>query len=285
MRFIGAVMAGLTTGICVLLASMLFRATPALAATLPALVPAAIPVVTVVPLIAAPNAPRKIVLSSAWLNNCGPASLSLNSADTPQTGILVVRASYAAFNPNGVVCQPILGGDLRLELDYTPTVEGVLRVLVVTDFETKYGEGNVVTSAAGKARSALDLSGVWFDPATSGSGLTFQHNFRGNDLSFGTWYLYDQAGAARWYTIQNAVWNADGRSFEAQLLESRSPPSLCPPNAPCPLASTGASKVGNVKISLTGDEFSTTPSLVMKVQALSLSGNLLFSSSANRLAF
>ena len=281
MRFIGAVMAGVTTGICVLLASLLFRAAPALAATAP---PPA-PVVSVTPLIAAPNVARKIVISSAWLNNCGPVNLKLESTDTAQTGILTVRVSYAAFDPNAVVCQPILGGDLRLELDYTPKTEGVLRVVVVTDTETKYGEGNVVTSAVGKTRSVVDISGVWFDPATSGSGITFQHNFRSDDVSFGTWYLYDQAGAARWYTMQNAVWNADGRSFEAQLLETRSPAFFCPPGAPCPIASNALTRIGTIKGALSGDEFSRTAPIAMKVQALSPSGTPLFSSNVSRLAF
>jgi hypothetical protein len=284
MRFIGAVMAGLTTGICVLLASMLFRAAPALAAPVPPPLPT-VPVVTVTPLIAVPNVPRKIIISSAWLNNCGPANVKLESTDTPQTGILTVRVSYAAFDPNTFVCQPILGGDSRLELDYTPKAEGVLRVVVVTDTETKYGEGNVVTSGVGKTRSVVDISGLWFDPATSGSGITFQHNFRSDDVSFGTWYLYDQAGGARWYTMQNAVWNADGRRFEAQLLESRSPFSLCSVTVPCPVASTASVAVGKVNISLVGDEFSRTAPLLMKVEALSLSGATLFSSNVSRLTF
>lgn len=286
MRFIGAVMAGLTTGICVLLASMLFRATPAIAATLPPPVPPpAPPVVSVTPLIAAPNVPRKIIISSAWLNNCGPANVKLESTDTPQTGILTVRVSYAAFDPNTFVCQPILGGDSRLELDYTPKVEGVLRVVVVTDTETKYGEGNVVTSGVGKTRSVVDISGLWFDPATSGSGITFQHNFRSDDVSFGTWYLYDQAGGARWYTMQNALWNQDGRRFEAQLLESRSSALSCSASVPCPLASNASVPVGTVKVSLIGDEFSRTSPLLMKVEAISLSGATLFSSSVSRLTF
>ncbi len=283
MRFIGAVMAGLTTGICVLLASMLFRASPAVAATVPP--PVTLPVVSVTPLIAAPNVARKIIISSAWLNNCGPVNLKLESNDTAQTGILTVRVSFAAIEPNVVVCQPILGGDSRLEFDYTPKAEGVLRVVVVTDTETKYGEGNVVTSGAGKARSLVDISGVWFDPATSGSGITFQHNFKSDDVSFGTWYLYDQAGNARWYTMQNAVWNQDGRRFEAQLLESRSPASSCTVDVPCPTASIPSVRIGMVKVSLVGDEFSRTKPLLMKVDAFSSSGAALFSSTASRLTF
>jgi hypothetical protein len=287
MRFIGATMAGLATGICVLLASMLFRATPAFAATvipLPQLfVPA--PIEAVLPAIAAPNVPRKIVISSGWLNNCGPVSLTLNTRDTAETGILVVRAAYAAFNPIGAVCIPILPGDPRLELVYTPAKVGVIRIVVASDRDAVSGEGSIVTSLDGKPRSTVDISGLWFDVASSGSGVTFQHSFSSTDLTFGTWYLYDQGGRPRWYTMQNAVWNADGRSLSADLLESRAPASSCPVGAPCPLTATGSSKIGSVKISLTGEDFSRPPTLTMKIEAASLTGAPLFSSTLTKLVF
>ena len=287
MRFIGATMAGLATGICVLLASMLFRATPAFAATLIPLpqLPVPAPIEAVLPVIAAPNVPRKIIVSSGWLNNCGPVSLTLNARDTAETGILVVRAAYAAFNPVGAVCAPILSGDPRLELIYIPAKAGVIRVVVVSDRDAVSGESSIVTSVDGKPRSVVDISGLWFDPASSGSGVTFQHSFSTTDLTFGTWYLYDQAGKPRWYTMQNAVWNADGRSVSAELLESRAPASSCPVGAPCPLAATGSSKIGSVKISLTGEDFSRPPTLTMKIEAASLSGESLFASTLTKLVF
>jgi hypothetical protein len=286
MRFIGAVMAGLTTGMCVLLAIMLFRAAPALAADVPPPpVPVPAPVEAVLPVIAAPNVPRKIIISGGWLNNCGPVSLSVNSRDTAETGILIVRASYAAFNPVNTVCVPILSGDPRLELVYTPRKEGVIRVVMLSDRDAVSGESSIVTSIDAKPRSAVDISGVWFDLATSGSGVTFQHSFATTDLTFGTWYLYDQLGRARWYTMQNAVWNADGRSFMADLLESRAPVSSCPVGAQCPVASTASTKIGSAKIVLAGEDFSRPPSLTMKIEAASLAGAPLFSAKLNKLVF
>lgn len=285
MRFVGATVAGLVTGICVLLVSMLFRATPAFAQTLssPSFIPA--PIEAVVPLIAAPDVPRKILISSAWLNNCGPANLSLNESDTAETGILVVRVVYAAFDPNGAVCAPILPGDSRLEFSYTPRKAGVVRVVVVSGREAVSGEASIVTSLEGKPRSSVDISGLWFDPLSSGSGVTFQHSFSTNDLTFGTWYLYDQSGRARWYTMQSGVWNAQGRGFVADLLEAGAPASLCPVGTPCPLASNSSTKIGSVKVSLTGEKFSRPPSLKMEIEAMSLSGAPLFSSTLNKLVF
>lgn len=286
MRFIGATMAGLATGICVLLASMLFRASPAFAATIPLpQLPVPAPVEAVLPAVAAPNVPRKIIISSAWLNNCGPVNFTLNARDINETGILVVRVAYAAFNPIGAVCVPLLAGDARLELAYTPTQAGVIRVVVISERDAVSGEGSIVTSVEGKPRSVVDISGVWFDPASSGSGITFQHSFATTDLTFGTWYLYDQSGRARWYTMQNAVWNADGRGLLADLLESRAPPSACPVGAPCPLLSTASTKVGSIKILLTGDDFSRPSSLTMKIEAVSLAGTPLFSSMSSKLVF
>jgi hypothetical protein len=284
MRFIGAVMAGLTTGICVLLASMLFRASPAFADTPPTATFIPAPIQAVLPLIAAPNVPRKIIVSSGWLNNCGPVSLALDARDTADTGILVLRVAYAAFSPT-TVCAPILSGDARLELSYTPKQTGVIRVVVVSDREPTSGETSIVTSVEGKPRSTVDISGVWFDVASSGSGVTFQHSFATTDVTFGTWYIYDQAGRSRWYTMQGAVWNADGRGLTADLLESRSPSSSCPVGAPCPLASTGSTKIGSVKILLTGEDFSRPPSLTMKIDAISLTGAPLFSSTLNKSVF
>lgn len=281
MRFIGAVMAGLTTGMCVLLASALFRATPALATSV-ILPPAAPAVVSVVPVIDAPNAPRKITVSGRWPNGCGPTGVSLDTGDTSQTGILVIRAT---FNPVGSICtQPAV--DYKYEVDYTPKSDGVLRVVVTSAAGLLNGEGNVVTSAGGKPRSTVDISGVWFDPATNGSGLSFQQAFRGTDATFGTWYLYDQAGGARWYSIQNIVWNADGRSFEGQLLETRAPAGVCPPvDFRCPLTSNVVNRTGTVKMTLTGDEFAANNSLQMKLEVFSPANTPLFSSNVRKIVF
>jgi hypothetical protein len=284
MRFIGAVMAGLTTGMCVLLASALFRATPAFATSVPP--PPAPASVSVLPLFDAPSKPRKIVVSGSWADSCGPIGVSLDSSDTSQTGILVIRAT---FNPVGPICAQV-AANYRFELDYTPKDESVYRVVVTSAEGQLRGEGYVITTADAKVRSAVDVSGVWFDPATNGSGLTFRQRFRFDDATFGTWYLYDQAGAPRWYSIQNVVWNADGRSFEGQLLETRSPAGACPqPGTPCPVASTVVNRTGTVKMTLTGDEFAADNSLRMKLEAFSpaVSSNNtpLFSSNVRKIAF
>jgi hypothetical protein len=277
MRFIGAVMAGVTTGMCVLLASMLFRAAPAFATSV---LPISPPKVLVAPLIDLPNVPRKIVVSGTWPNGCGPVGVTLDSRDTSQTGILVIRARFDATGP---ICTQVVTS-YRFEVDYTPAEAGVLRVVVTSDIGAINGEGNVITAQSGKTHSALDISGVWYDPATNGSGLTFQHDFRGNDVAFGTWYLYDQAGGARWYTIQNVVWSADGKGFEAQLLESRSPPVACP-STNCPALSTASNRIGTVRMTLTGDEFVPASPIVMKLDVVSLANTPLFSSSVRRINF
>jgi hypothetical protein len=171
-------------------------------------------------------------------------------------------------------------------LDYTPKSASVLRILLTSNTGVQVGEGNLITTTDTKPRSVVDISGIWYDPDTNGSGLNFQQRFRFDDLTFGTWYLYDQAGTARWYSIQNVVWNADGRSFEGKLLETRSATAACPqPGIPCPQTSTALNQVGIVKMTLAGDEFARDGSLRMKVDAVSATNVLLFSSTVRKIVF
>jgi hypothetical protein len=273
MRFIGAVMAGVTTGVCVLLASTLFRALPA-AATTPA--PATINVaVSVAPLVAAPGVARTIKLTLDVASGCIPPSFALDTADTAQTGFVVIRPLFLVepFCP--------APGKFERTFTYTPSAEGVIRVLFPAVTRGASVEARVITAAAGKTRSVVDISGLWYDPASNGSGLTIVHSFNGNDVAFGTWYLYDQAGPARWYSIQNTVWKENGSVLEGDLLESRAG-SGCLPPLPCPIASNQVVPVGTVKLSITGDALlggsSVGVPLSIKVDAFSPTKVPLFSS-------
>ncbi len=275
MRFIGAVMAGVTTGVCVLLASTLFRAGPAFA-TLPP--PATINVaVTVTPPVAAPGVARTIKLAYEIVSGCiVVSSFALDTAETTQTGFLVIKPLF--------LVEPTCPapGKYERSFTYTPTAEGVVRVLFPGLTRGAGVETRVITAAAGKTRSVVDISGLWYDPASNGSGLTFVHSFYGNDVAFGTWYLYDQTGSARWYSIQNTVWKENGSVLEGDLLESRAG-SGCLPPLPCPIASNQVVPVGTVKLSITGDALLGGSSvgggpLSIKVDAFSPTKVPLFSS-------
>ncbi len=49
----------------------------------------------------------------------------------------------------------------------------------------------------------LDYTGLWWNPAESGWGLTITQE---NDKLFAAWYVYDPAGRAAWYTLQPGSW-------------------------------------------------------------------------------
>ncbi len=84
-----------------------------------------------------------------------------------------------------------------------------------------------VTCDAGAARPAnadFALSGNWFDPATSGQGITVEVNPESNALFF-AWYTYAPNGAGagaagqRWYTGLG-TFTAGARSVPVQLYET-----------------------------------------------------------------
>lgn len=85
---------------------------------------------------------------------------------------------------------------------------------------------NVTCIAGGAAPVDADFahSGNWFDPATSGQGITVEVNPK-SQVAFLAWYTYAPAGASagaagqRWYTGQ-AAYAAGARSVPLQLYET-----------------------------------------------------------------
>ena len=86
---------------------------------------------------------------------------------------------------------------------------------------------NVTCSTSGVAPNDADfaLSGNWYDPATSGQGLTIEVNAASGTV-FAAWYTYAPNGAAagargqRWYTAQPATFATGSRSIPLTLYET-----------------------------------------------------------------
>ena len=167
----------------------------------------------------------------------------------------------------------------RASVNVTPLAEGDLRALVVMNDGMYVGEFTLRTRAAISNRSQYDLTGMWYDPATLGSGLTFLHGFTRDDVVFGTWYVYDAFGMPRWYSIQQVLWMAGGQIAEGQIFETTANSVVCvPPFTGCPVAFATFIPQGRARIVMQGPNSA-------QIQALSPSGSVLFTSNIIRSIF
>ncbi len=238
------------------------------------------PPLSVQPVIAAPNVARTIKLRATWPQGCPLPLLSLDTSYVEQSSILVIRARTVE-PPLPPRCSDTIV-PIQLEISYTPTTANVLRIVVQSDFPSLRLEGNLITGES-TTHSLRDISGLWFDPGKSGSGLFLQHGFNRTDAVFGSLYLYDQEGVTRWYSIQNGRWLPSG-DLEATLFESRSANgcTTAPPNCPAPAVINRT--VGTVSISVSS-AFSGQPTQML-LQVRLPDGRLLFDFAVlNRLEF
>jgi hypothetical protein len=232
-------------------------------------------VVQTTPVNAPPGVARTVTIFGQWPDSCVPG-IVVDESLAAQTRILFVSR---VTNPiGGRVCLQVLT-PYRLEFSYTPTVTGITRVVVGGSAITR-GEGRIITTPDGAIRSAKDISGNWYDPDSNGSGLTFTHGYSTLDAVFGTWYVYDHAGVARWYSIQNVVWKDSG-SFEGVLYETAALPGKCPTaiaDPACPQTNVSVKQIGTVKATFTGIFPLDDTGPQAKIEAFSPTNTLLFSS-------
>ena len=208
------------------------------------------PIITVVPDIDTPNKARKIVINGQTLAGCPFSEPFIDGVASLLIGGVAVRMdpvqTLAPCNTNSFT-------SYRFELPYTPTAVGSLRVVASSSSGLIRSESRIRTAAsADRTRAVGDISGVWYERATDGSGFQFTHGFAGSDSVFGTAYFYELGGRARWLSLQNAVWQAGGTVLTADLLESRSSilqctPITCP-DIVIPRSQTSMVKLGTVRI-------------------------------------
>jgi hypothetical protein len=143
-----------------------------------------------------------------------------------------------------------------------------------------------------KPRSADDISGVWYDATTEGSGLTVTHSYRGSDAVFGTWFLYDSDGAPRWYTLQETIWVSDN-AIEGKLYQSRSlgcannfsSANACPTEALLPPTQIGTFRITFKNLRLSEQQNGVTRTAPTGViEAVAASGSVLFRSQISRIS-
>ena len=198
-------------------------------------------IVSVTPVVANPNTPRTVTVNGMWHDACVPGNPSIER--DPATNALV----FKLFVPQTLVaCAQVLT-PYQAEQSYTPTQEGVQRIVVTTNDGRFLGEGQIITQAQGKAHSSVDLTGEWHAAETVGSGLFITHNFRGSDALLGGWFYYDDDGRARWGSLQMGTW-VSPTVFEGQLLEFQAAPGHCGAVRACPRPASSFTFVASVRI-------------------------------------
>jgi hypothetical protein len=259
--------------------------------TAPASIAPLTPIITVVPEVEALKTARTIAISGQYQAGCPFAQPVLDGAAGLLVNGVVIRMDPV---PTLVPCNTNVLQPYRFELPYTPLEVGTRRVLVASSGGGVLSESQIRTTATqGRTRAVGDITGAWYDPSTNGSGLQFTHSFAESDVVFGTWYLYDDNGNARWLSIQNVVWQSGGTAFVGDLLESRSATcfNAVPPCArptlpfPYPAPANSTTKIGTVRFTFSGlgPYSDTQPQAV--AEALSPQGQQLFVSNIVRIRF
>lgn len=231
--------------------------------------------VTVTPAVADVGLTRSITVSGNWNNGCVPVGARVDSASDSRQTVhtitleipLTLIACLQSFQPYAQT------------VTLTPTARGLQRILVMTSLGEYAGEAVLDVRAPGDNAPRTDITGVWYDPATNGSGLTFKQSATRPDLVFGTWYVYSADGGSRWFTIQNTAWKAQGSVLEGDLIETRGNPVTCvQPLDACPVTFATYNIIGKARMTLTTDH-------AAEIEAFSPLGTKLFGSFIQRIRF
>jgi hypothetical protein len=224
--------------------------------------------VTVTPATAAANVSRTVTITVWAPSGCGPRNARLDTSQVNAARVLVVAVDPGlAPAPCVLLLVPHV-----FNLMFTPQNEGELKVLAVTTRGAWLTETTLVTRDTPTLRSRFDLTGMWYDPATNGSGLTFVHAAPRNDAVFGTWFLYDAQRNPRWYTIQNVFWKPGGLEAEGVLYSASAAINVCPLTIiGCPTAATLIAPMARARIAM---QSATTA----RIEALRPDGSVIFSS-------
>ncbi len=228
--------------------------------------------VEVTPAVADVGVERTITISGIW-PGCVPVGAQLidNGRASPATRI--VRLNL----PLTLVACPAAYLSYNVTAKYTPKSRGIDRLLIQNVDGEYLAEGLLDTRAPDNNRSAYNITGMWYDLASTGSGLTFVHSRAagGDNLVFGTWYVYDGGGLPRWYTIQNTEWKSGGLVLEGTMYETRANVSCPIVFLACPAPLSQALAVGRARFTITGTGSA-------RAEALSDSGAVIFTSNLIR---
>ncbi len=207
------------------------------------------PTILAEPANASQNTPRIITVQGQWPNSCPPTTGTLVTDFAESEHFITITLNVPqTFAP----CTTVIGS-YAIKFNYTPQSLGVIRVMVKDTPVSPSNTGTITTSLAGQNRAIADVSGMWYDAVTNGSGMSIIHNFQGVTSGlFGAWFAYDNAGSPRWLTIQEGKWETNG-TFNGNLYETKAAPNQCHASAPlCVTKFSTIVKIGSAKLTFTG---------------------------------
>jgi hypothetical protein len=251
------------------------------------------PAIRVTPASAPANVPRTIDISGTAIS-CGPPTITatLDSSLVSQTDNLLIRINgFAVRSPNlpPPLCDIIV--PYRVTVSYTPIADGVIRIVPVFSGGLILGCSRIVTTnAITEPRSALDITGAWYDPVTNGTGFTFVHSASRSDQLFGTYYTYDAAGIPRWFAITNLQWSSDGLTLRGTLASTEGLGQCAAGLIGCPMRGTIAASGNEIQIVFEVGPTTTQfppppPNWIGKVSIRAPSGPLLYTGNLTRIGF
>jgi len=195
--------------------------------------------ITVEPLVAPPGVKRTIHVGGFSTDACVPTEARIGRGrQTLDVAVLLT------VPPTTAVCAQAFA-TWSFSLEFTPDMAGNRDILVMTTEPGALGRGTLVTSYSTAVRSKFNINGAWYDPATNGSGMTFDHRYGGSDTVFATWQIYDANGDPRWLSLQQTRWTGDGSVLEGTMYGTKSSPSYC---ATCPSLLTQVEALGEARI-------------------------------------
>jgi hypothetical protein len=203
---------------------------------------AAVATVSAIPPVAPPGVARRLVVSGIWPTACIPAIAQVAEgpfAFRPRAVVILLAELQA---PAACAAAPT---SFRHEVEFTPESAGQRDILVVTNLAGAVARGTLVTGSALEPRARYDATGTWYDPRTGGSGLMVIHDFGATDRLFATWQVYGTDGTARWYSVQEGAWSADGLAWNGLLYETKAAEATC---ELCPVVATAPVRVAFVRL-------------------------------------
>lgn len=213
---------------------------------------------------------------------------SLDTSAMESQSLVVLRS---VPDLNSLICPTIPPATIatRHEFDFAPTKTGAITIRWDLG-----GPDLTVQTIATAPRSKFDVNGMWFDALTDGSGIAIHHNRVTSDAAFGTWFMFNNNGDSRWYSLQFAAWQQDGGVLEGLLnrVDGACTSTIavaCPSPGRLPAPQGG----GNIVESAV-DRPVSSPAIARitfqsatraRAEVLSLTGAVLFTSDLTKLQF
>jgi len=190
------------------------------------------------------------VISGTWLNGCIPNSATVTSNN--YSALIVLKVP-----PLDTFCSQALTNFRVTAAPVSFAQAGSYSLEVIDSNGQRLKSSGFAVQSPTTAYSQFNVSGVWFEPTSSGSGLFLLHSKKGtNDAIFGGWNNYRQSGESSWFSLQGGAW-VSPLSFAGEVHESKGMLLTCflpvptdpnCPNALNPIPAASGGRVGSYRL-------------------------------------